>query len=129
MWGGDAVLIQLRPRFAFADKGKMIYVNHHTRGLFKGIKIGSNYKSPILQIEDMSKVTHRGVDLNLEQVEVWGCADTSVKDIQLKQRAWERREVERLNNRKLKQENWEDNPDRMLLSWGGKVTEHNQRLG
>lgn len=48
----------------------MIYVNHHTRGLFKGIKIGSNYKSPILQIEDMSKVTHRGVDLNLEQVEV-----------------------------------------------------------
>ena len=30
----------------------------------------------------------------------------------------------------LKLENWEDNPDRMLLNWGGKiVTEHDQRGG
>lgn len=48
----------------------MLYVNHHTRGQFKGIKIGTNYKNPVLKIEDMSKVTHYGVELNLEQVEV-----------------------------------------------------------
>ena len=54
----------------FLSEGTIIYVNHHTRGQFKGIKIGSNYKTPVFSIEDMSKVKHRGVDLNLEQVEV-----------------------------------------------------------
>ena len=33
--------------------------------------------------------------------QVWGCADSSIKEIQQKQRAWERKEVERLNNRKV----------------------------
>ena len=50
--------------------GSIIYINHHTRGTFKGIKIGSDTKSPLIKIADMSTVNHRGVELTLEQVEV-----------------------------------------------------------
>lgn len=47
-----------------------MYTNHHTRGVFKGIQIGSDYKSPVIKIADMATVEHYDVDLTLEQVEV-----------------------------------------------------------
>lgn len=37
--------------------------------MFKGIQIGSDVKSPVLKIEDMSTVTHYGVPLQLEAIE------------------------------------------------------------
>ncbi|XP_067937252.1 uncharacterized protein [Watersipora subatra] len=129
MWGSERTfLIQLKPRYALVDSGSIIYSNHHMRGVFKGIQIGSNPKDPVIKIADMATVSHRGVQLTLEQVEVWGCANSAIRDIQLKQRAWERKEVEKVNNRKLKLENWQDNPDRMLLDWVGVKTSHHEKV-
>lgn len=58
---------------------------------------------------------------------MWGCATTEIRDIQIRQKAWEKKEVEKIHNRKLKQENWEDNPDRMLLNWVGISTNHHEK--
>lgn len=50
--------------------GRLIFLNHHTRGTFKGIMLGSNPKSPAMKIEDMSTVWHYGVKIKLDVMEV-----------------------------------------------------------
>lgn len=38
--------------------------------MFKGIQLGSDPKSPLMKIEDMSMVDHYGVQIPLEAIEV-----------------------------------------------------------
>lgn len=50
--------------------GRIIFLNHHTRGIFKGIQLASDPKAPIIKIGDMTTVHHYGVPIKLEAVEV-----------------------------------------------------------
>lgn len=128
-WGGDdCILLQILPRFGVVQAGSdLMYVNHHNRGACKGIQIGKDARHIVLQIDDMTTVKYYGTDLTLEHLEVWGCAGAEATEQQTRQRQWDNKEAEKLSNRKLKFESWEENPDRQLLSWAGINTNHAQK--
>ncbi|KAL3856227.1 hypothetical protein ACJMK2_011004 [Sinanodonta woodiana] len=106
--------------------GPMVLWNEHERSLPQGIKIGKDDKSAVLFIpSDFDKIQHYGVNCCLTRIEVWGCGGTEAKKAQQKQKQWERKDIEKHRGRKLKLEtNWNENPDKQLLNWGGIQTDH-----
>ncbi|KAL3856226.1 hypothetical protein ACJMK2_011003 [Sinanodonta woodiana] len=125
--GEDTMIIQLTPAYRVVQAGgPMVLWNEHERSLPQGIKIGKDDKSAVLFIpSDFDKIQHYGVNCCLTRIEVWGCGGTEAKKAQQKQKQWERKDIEKHRGRKLKLEtNWNENPDKQLLNWGGIQTDH-----
>ncbi|XP_074642952.1 uncharacterized protein LOC141900110 [Tubulanus polymorphus] len=130
-WGGMYTsLIQILPVFRIVMSGAdMIFMNLQLRGLPKGIQIGKDHKSLVLEInEELTSVKKYGIPYKLIRLEVWGCGSDTARKAQLEQRHWEKRETEKLRNQKLKIDDWKDSPDRQLLSWGGVEVTHSEAL-
>ncbi|XP_064649374.1 uncharacterized protein LOC135501273 [Lineus longissimus] len=128
-WGGHScIVIQLLPQLRIVQTGaNMLFYNTETRGLPKGIQFGKDTKSVMLEIdEDMTTVKHYGVPLQLKVCEVWACGSPAARNAQMQQQQWEKKEVEKHKNRKLKVEDWKDNPDRQLLNMGGVNVDHQE---
>ncbi|KAI0213257.1 hypothetical protein LSAT2_001723 [Lamellibrachia satsuma] len=129
-WGGaDCCLVQLLPVFKSLQMGSgMLYLNTQDRRMPKQLQVGTDVKRLPLQVDaGFSSVKHYGVDVPLERLEMWGCGGQSVLKEQLSQKQWEQKEADKQKNRKLKLEDWADNPDRELLNMGGITTEHAER--
>ncbi|KAK2166269.1 hypothetical protein LSH36_40g08008 [Paralvinella palmiformis] len=129
-WGGsDCFLLQILPEYRVMQAGAgLLYLNIQDRKLPKGLYFGKDTRSTILQIDsDFAKVKHYGVETALKRIEVWGCGSHSTYEAQLEQRKWEHKDAEKHKNRKLKLEDWKNNPDRQLLEMGGIQTEHAER--
>ncbi|XP_045171511.2 uncharacterized protein LOC123533745 [Mercenaria mercenaria] len=125
--GDDAQLIQITPVYRVVKaKGPMVLWNMSDRNLPQGIYIGHTGKSNVVGIPaDFSTLQHYGVDCELHRVEMWGCGGVESYQAQQKQKVWERKEVEKHRSRKLHLDtNWDENPDKQLLSWGGIETNH-----
>ncbi|XP_013419293.1 uncharacterized protein LOC106179996 isoform X2 [Lingula anatina] len=130
-WGGsDCMVLQVLPHFNMLQGGeKMMFVNSSTRGLPYGIQVGQNHKSLVLEICDgLSKVKNYGREAATVRIEVWGCAGIAMKQAQLKQRAWEKKEAEKLSQRKLNLESWAETPDRQLLELVGVRTKYSENF-
>lgn len=127
MGKADAMLIQLTPVYRVVQSGpSMALWNTLDRNLPKGIQIGQTGKSTVLNIPlDFDHIQHYGVNCVLNKVEVWGCGGTDAAEFQLKQKRWERKEVERAQSKKLHMDvNWDENPDKAILNWGGIEVNH-----
>ncbi|KAL4223790.1 hypothetical protein ACF0H5_017256 [Mactra antiquata] len=125
--GEHSQLIQVSPVYRVV-KGKepLVLWNTTDRNIPKGLYIGSTGKGNVLCIpQDFDKLQHYGVDCELHKLEMWGCGGSEAYQAQQKQKHWERKEVEKHKSRKLHLDtNWDENPDRQLLSWGGVEVNH-----
>lgn len=133
-YGGDqCLLIQFYPIYRIVQAGPNICLwNEHNREFAKGIQIGQDPSSVILDISsEFDSIKHYGVACGLYRIEVWGCGGSSALEAQVKQKQWEAKEVQKHQGRKLnlyqKTETWEENPDKQLLEWGGVRTNHSNR--
>ncbi|KAK2177990.1 hypothetical protein NP493_568g00003 [Ridgeia piscesae] len=127
--GGDCQLIQLLPVFKSLQSGSgLLYFNTLDRRMPKQLQVGVDVKRLPLQIDaGFSSVKHYSVDVPLERLEVWGCGGESILKDQLSQKQWEQKEADKQKNRKLKIDDWNDNPDKELLNMGGITTDHAER--
>ncbi|CAH1801060.1 unnamed protein product [Owenia fusiformis] len=150
-WGQETstlitcIFHELQPQFRFMKAGAgLMYYNQNNRNLPRCIQVGCDSKSLVLVIDtDFTTVTYYGVQYKLYNIEspimvcninctvlsieVWGCGGNDVRGDQEKQKQWERKEAQKHAQRKLKLEDWRDNPDKQLLELGGVSTEHAQR--
>jgi hypothetical protein len=129
-WGGsDCVFLQLLPDYRLCQSGEgLIHYNLQDRTVPKGIQVGKDLRTTFLKLdEDLTRANHYGVDHKLASIEVWGCGGQRTLEAQQKQKQWERREVDKHQNRKLVPEDWKDSVDRQLLELGGVQTDHAQR--
>ncbi|GFN99604.1 hypothetical protein PoB_002611000 [Plakobranchus ocellatus] len=120
--GEDCRLIQLLPVFRVVQAGaNMVRWNENSRGIPKGIQVGCDGKSEVLNLpQDFDVAKHYGVSCGLNKLEVWGCGSESALTSQKNQRNWELKQVRREQGRKLRlNETWEDSPDKQLLQWHG----------
>ncbi|GAB1604605.1 uncharacterized protein LOC106870288 isoform X1 [Argonauta hians] len=132
-FGNDqCLLIQLLPIYRVVQAGpNMLLWNEHNRELKKGIQIGRDPKSLVLEIPaEFDSVKHYSVPCQLHRVEVWGCGGPDALEAQVKQKQWEIKDTQKHRTKKLiqqKPESWADNPDKQLLEWGGISTSHSFR--
>ncbi|XP_014771795.1 uncharacterized protein LOC106870288 isoform X1 [Octopus bimaculoides] len=133
-YGNDqCLLIQLLPIYRVMQAGpNMLLWNEHNREMKKGIQIGRDAKSLILEIpSEFDSIKHYGVTCKLHRVEVWGCGGPGALEAQIKQKQWEIKDTQKHRTKKFtlhqKSESWEDNPDKQLLEWGGISTNHSYR--
>lgn len=125
--GSDTVLLQLTPVYRIVQAGgPLILWNQHERGIPKGIQVGKDGSSVVLNLpSDFEQIKHYGVDCELHNIEMWGCGGTETRQAQMKQKQWERKDIEKHQQRKLHMDvNWEENPDKQILSWGGIEVNH-----
>ncbi|XP_065183678.1 uncharacterized protein LOC135814479 [Sycon ciliatum] len=136
-WGGnECVLAQLRPAVCpLASGPRLLVLNEKTRGIRLGLSVGRDQSRPALTIdESLDKLTvspppsssagQSREQLTVRAVEVWGCGGADLQDAQRKQKDWDKKQVER--RRQVKRPGrWEENPDAMLLEWGGVHTTSN----
>lgn len=130
--GEDTMLLQITPVFRVVQAGgPMVLWNEYSRDIRQGIHIGKDPKSLIIVIpSDFDKVEHYGVNCAINKLEVWGCGSTTTKDKQNEQKQWEKKETEKHKQRKLKlEQDWDENPDKQILNWGGIKTEHQYSQG
>jgi hypothetical protein len=106
----------------------MLYLNIQDRTVPKGLQVGKDLRSLLLHIDEgLTKVKYYGIEYDIHRLEVWGCGDPRIREAQLHQKKWEHQQAVKSKDRKLKLEDWKDNPDRQLLNMGGVTTEHAQR--
>lgn len=58
-------------------------------------------------------------------MQVYGCGDRQIRDIQLDIKKWQVTEAERQRTVKLTSSDWIDHPDRYLLELGGRPQYNN----
>ncbi|CAG0879290.1 unnamed protein product [Cyprideis torosa] len=120
-WGGEhCMALQLMPTFRMLETHKqMVLFNTVTRGVTKGLAVGSNTREPLLSIgEDFKRVSIMGMPLEVEEIRVYGCSGVETKAAQEKQKKWEMSQVEKQKKVKLEQ-SWNENPDKYLLEMAG----------
>ncbi|XP_071848171.1 uncharacterized protein [Apostichopus japonicus] len=120
-WGGqNSFFIQISPFYKIVEEGeKMVLFNEKSRNIPKGLFIGRDRSKYSLKItEGFQSVEHGGQSANLLDVEVWGCGGGGAKVQQMEQKKREKRDTEKNAKVKLPGE-WDQNPDRLLLEWGG----------
>lgn len=126
--GEDTMLIQVSPIFRVMQKsGPLATWNEYSRDLRKGIYMGKDGKSLVLFIPaDFDSVEHYGVNCALHKIEMWGCGPSSIREEQVKQKQWEKKEADKHSTKKLHLDvgKWEENPDKQILHWGGVNVEH-----
>ncbi|KAJ8299459.1 hypothetical protein KUTeg_009872 [Tegillarca granosa] len=125
--GDDSMFLQITPVFRVLQAGgPMVLWSEYSRGVRPGIGIGKDPKSQVLFLpSNFERIEHYDVACELDKIEVWGCGTTAVKEAQIKQKAWEKKETERQATRKLRLEpKWDENPDKQILSMAGINTEH-----
>lgn len=130
-WGGiDGMFFQIDPDYRLIQSGEgLVYSNLSDRSAPKGLHIGKDSRSTFLKVNyEMDLVNHYSVDYKLIAVEVWGCGGEEMLNQQIKQYQWDKKEVTKIQNRKLVPEDWKESPDKALLEFGGVATEHNERL-
>ncbi|XP_052223040.1 uncharacterized protein LOC127838930 isoform X2 [Dreissena polymorpha] len=128
----DACVIQISPVFKIVQSGgPLLMWNLSDRAAPKGIYIGQTGKANIITVPtEFNAVLHYGVKCELHQIEMWGCGGGEAFQAQQKQKQWERKEVEKHASRKLHLDtNWDENPDKQLLSWGGVEVNHQYSQG
>lgn len=125
--GDDCCILQISPKFAVIEKGpKMLYLNTCTRGHAKGLRAGTDTRKPIISVDEhFEKIDFKGVPNFLRSIEVWGCGDKTLKDVQLDIKKWQVKEAERQRTVKLTAADWMDHPDRYLLELGGRPQYNN----
>lgn len=125
--GNDTMLLQITPVFRLVQAGgPMVMWNEYSRDVRQGIHIGKDPKSVVIMIpSEFNKLEHYGVSCGLNKIEVWGCGTTHTKQAQEQQKQWELKEAEKHRMRKLKlDQQWDENPDKQILNWGGIKVEH-----
>ncbi|XP_064612544.1 uncharacterized protein LOC135476446 [Liolophura sinensis] len=128
--GADCQLIQVSPSYRVIQVGAGLFLwNEKSRDKRRGIQIGKDSKTPPIFIpRDFDTVQHYGVDCRLHSIEVWSVGNQATKLAQMKQKQWEKKEVEKSRQQKLRLDpNWEENPDKAILEWGGIHTSHARR--
>ncbi|KAK3084924.1 hypothetical protein FSP39_021521 [Pinctada imbricata] len=124
----DTMLLQICPVFrVIQEGGPMVMWNDHSRDIKKGIHIGKPSSNLVLYIpSDFDTVDHYGVNCVLNDIEVWGCGSQQTAERQVKQKEWEVKQAEKHATRKLRLDtgNWDENPDKQILAWGGVNVEH-----
>ncbi|WAR02582.1 hypothetical protein MAR_009140 [Mya arenaria] len=123
----DTRLIQITPVYRVVQSGgPLVQWSITDRNIPKGIHFGQSGRLEVLSIPlDFDMAKHYGVQCQLHHVEMWGCGRVESLQLQQKQKQWERKEVEKQRSRKLHRDvNWEENPDKQLLSWGGVEVNH-----
>lgn len=125
--GKDTVLLQITPVYRVVQSdGPMVLWNQIEREKPRGISIGKEGSTEVLKIpQEFDNIKHYGVDCELITVEMWGCAGTEIRKAQMQQKKWERKDIEKHQQRKLHMDvNWDENPDKQILSWGGVEVNH-----
>lgn len=120
-WGGqNSFLIQISPSYKILEEGEqMVVLNEKSRNLPKGMYIGRDRNKCSLKLtEGLQSAEHGGKTVDVLEVEVWGCGGSRAKDLQREQKNREKRDTEKNAKVKLPGE-WDENPDRLLLEWGG----------
>ncbi|XP_050410341.1 uncharacterized protein LOC126824930 [Patella vulgata] len=130
--GPDCMLIQLSPVYRVVQAGEnMLLWNEYSRDLPKGIQVGKGDQNKVIFLpQDFEQIEHYGVSCTLHKIEVWGCGGATAKEAQIQQKQWENKDTQRHQSRKLNLDldgNWQENPDKKLLEWGGIGTSHAQR--
>ncbi|XP_055313494.1 uncharacterized protein LOC129574895 [Sitodiplosis mosellana] len=123
----DCHIIQLLPKFSILEKGpKLLYLNTCIRGYPKGLRAGPDPRKPLLSVDEhFEKIEYRSVPSVLFAIEVYGCGDRQIRDIQLDIKKWQVTEAERQRTVKLTSADWIDHPDRYLLELGGRPQYNN----
>lgn len=123
----DCHIIQLLPKFSILQKGpKLLYLNTCIRGYPKGLRAGSDPRKPLISVDEhFEKIEYRSVPSELFAIEVYGCGDRQIRDIQLDIKKWQVTEAERQRTVKLTSADWIDHPDRYLLELGGRPQYNN----
>lgn len=124
-WGGNqCCVLQVTPVFKSFESGeKLMYFNLTTRGYPKGLHVGKNPKSPILEIDpDMSIAKVEQIPYKLELLEIWGCSGNDAKEEQVKQKKWEQCQAEKHKKININAVDWNENPDRYILELAGRPT-------
>ena len=132
-WGGpDCMLVQIAPNIQpLASGSKLLLFNEKTRGVRLGLSVGRDMSSPDVHLdENLDKLTLRSSlarlpeNLCVRGIEVWGCGGADLQAAQQRQKEWDKQQVEK--RRKVKRPGrWEENPDALLLEWGGVHTTSN----
>ncbi|XP_025832216.1 uncharacterized protein LOC108736005 [Agrilus planipennis] len=129
-WGGEeSALFQIFPKFLLLDKGaKMLYLNTTVRGYPQGLRVGRDPRSPVISVNvGFEKLEYHKVPYELKCIEVWGCGDSTSREVQLEIKKWEIKEAERQRNVKLSAADWLDHPDRYLLELAGRPQYNDQQ--
>jgi len=129
-WGGEETcLFQLMPTFGLLEKGsKMLFFNTAIRGYPMGVRIGKDPRAPIITIDGgFEKIEYKKIPYTLDSVEVWGCGDQQIRDVQLDIKKWQVKEAERQRCVKLSAADWLDHPDRYLLELAGRPQYHQKQ--
>lgn len=123
----DSCCLQLLPKFVMLErKPKSLYLNTHIRGYPKGLRAGSDPRKPVVIVDEhFEKLEHRGLQHKILSIEVWGCGNTTQREIQLDIKNWQIKEAERQRTVKMTAADWMDHPDRYLLELGGRKNYNN----
>ncbi|XP_072934094.1 uncharacterized protein [Epargyreus clarus] len=123
----DCALLQLYPTYALVEHApRMLYLNTSIRGYPKGLRVGSDPRKPILDINaDFDSFTFKGAPYTLDAIEVWGCGDQASRETQLEIKKWQVKEAERQRQVKISAADWIEHPDRYLLELAGRPQYNN----
>jgi len=117
-WGDkNCLAIQIMPTLKLLESGpKLFYLNLTSRGSPYGLFVGSNRKTPEVQVDkDLTILYVRKHASRLKSIEVWGCAGEGTLDAQLNQKQWEDQQAQRNRKVNLNSVSWKENPDKYLL--------------
>ncbi|XP_058119157.1 uncharacterized protein LOC131261205 [Anopheles coustani] len=122
-----ACCLQLLPKFQMLEKKpKSLYLNTHIRGYPKGLRAGSDPRKPILIVDEhFERLEYRSLQHKILSIEVWGCGNQQLRDVQLDIKKWAIKEAERQRTVKMTAADWMDHPDRYLLELGGRQNYNN----
>lgn len=125
--GYDCFLLQLLPSFKLLQENKndCIFFNITNRTIKKALQFCGDRGVVFVEVDEgMSSVMYQGEKIYLDVIEVWGCGGSAQYDKYIGQKMWEKKDTQKNLNRKLKQEEWSDSPDKVLLGYGGIETDH-----
>lgn len=125
----DCFLFQLLPEFKVIQSNveETVHFNLTNRTIKRGLTVYRDKKILFELDSDFSRVTYNMETYNISRLEVWGCGGSAVYEKYAGMKLWEKKDTARHQNRKLRPEDWKDNPDKELLSYGGIETDHAKR--
>ena len=127
--GFECFLLQLRPSFQLLHgaASESIFFNISNRTFKRALQFHAGGRVAVEVDEGLSTVHFGALEKPLDCMEVWGCGGSGSHEQYASRKEWQRKDVQKQANRKLKADDWKDSADKVLLNYGGIETDHAKR--